>query len=88
MVAPCFVGDRLVGWAATRAHHADVGGSAPGSLPADAVEIFAEGLRIPPVRLTAEVRALILAQSLAAQPASTGPTLPKRCRQNLLGQLS
>ncbi len=63
VVAPCFAGDRLVGWAATRAHHADVGGAAPGSLPADAVEIFAEGLRIPPVRLTAEVRGIILANS-------------------------
>jgi N-methylhydantoinase B/oxoprolinase/acetone carboxylase alpha subunit len=70
VVAPCFVVDapggpepRLVGWAATRAHHADVGGSAPGSLPADATEIHAEGLRIPPLRLTPEVRAMLLANS-------------------------
>jgi N-methylhydantoinase B/oxoprolinase/acetone carboxylase alpha subunit len=63
VVAPCFVGDRLIGWAANRAHHADVGGSAPGSLPADATEIYAEGLRIPPVRLTPEVKAMLLANS-------------------------
>ena len=71
LVAPCFVADpgdvdgepALLGWAATRAHHADVGGSAPGSIPADATEIFAEGLRIPPVKLTPEVRALLLANS-------------------------
>lgn len=43
--------ERLLGFVATRAHHADVGGAAPGSMPADATEIFAEGLRIPPVRL-------------------------------------
>ena len=54
---------RLVGWVANRAHHADVGGAAPGSMPADATEVFAEGLRIPPVRLTDEVRALLLANS-------------------------
>src|SRR5690606_34037664 len=36
LVAPCFVDGRLVGWAANRAHHADVGGAAPGSIPADA----------------------------------------------------
>ena len=30
LVAPCWVEDRLVGWAANRAHHADVGGIAPG----------------------------------------------------------
>jgi N-methylhydantoinase B len=44
-------GGRLLGYAANRAHHSDVGGSAPGSMPAGATEIFAEGLRIPPVRL-------------------------------------
>ncbi|MCU1351591.1 MAG: 5-oxoprolinase [Acidimicrobiales bacterium] len=54
---------RLVGWVANRAHHADLGGAAPGSIPADAVEIQQEGLRIPPVRLTPEVRALLLASS-------------------------
>jgi N-methylhydantoinase B len=42
---------RLLGYAANRAHHSDVGGSAPGSMPAGATEIFAEGLRIPPVKL-------------------------------------
>jgi N-methylhydantoinase B len=42
---------RLLGYAANRAHHSDVGGSAPGSMPASATDIFAEGLRIPPVRL-------------------------------------
>lgn len=35
---------------ATRAHHADVGGMAPGSMPL-AEEIYQEGLRIPPVCL-------------------------------------
>ena len=63
VVAPCFDGDRLIGWVANRAHHADLGGAAPGSLPADATEIHQEGLRIPPMRLTSEVRALLLAAS-------------------------
>jgi N-methylhydantoinase B len=35
---------------ASRAHHADIGGAAAGSMPL-AREIYAEGLRIPPVRL-------------------------------------
>ncbi|MCC5948262.1 MAG: hydantoinase B/oxoprolinase family protein [Nitriliruptoraceae bacterium] len=42
---------QLLGYAANRAHHSDVGGSAPGSMPAGATDIFAEGLRIPPVKL-------------------------------------
>jgi N-methylhydantoinase B/oxoprolinase/acetone carboxylase alpha subunit len=35
---------------ATRAHHSDVGGMAPGSMP-PATEIFQEGIRIPPVKI-------------------------------------
>jgi N-methylhydantoinase B/oxoprolinase/acetone carboxylase alpha subunit len=63
LVAPCVVDGDLVGWAANRAHHADVGGSAPGSIPADATEIHQEGLRIPPTRLDEGVRRLLLANS-------------------------
>lgn len=36
---------------ANRAHHADVGGQVPGSLPGQSTEIYQEGLIIPPVRL-------------------------------------
>ncbi|HWB73254.1 MAG TPA: hydantoinase B/oxoprolinase family protein, partial [Egibacteraceae bacterium] len=45
------VGDddgRLLGYVANRAHHADVGGAAPGSMPAGATDIAMEGLRVPP----------------------------------------
>lgn len=42
--------DRPIGYVANRAHHADVGGIAPGSIP-PAREIFQEGLIVPPVRL-------------------------------------
>ncbi len=61
--------DRLLGYAANRAHHSDVGGAAPGSMPAGATEIFAEGLRIPPVRLAvageeqADIVALLMANT-------------------------
>lgn len=50
LVAPVFY-DTLVGFAACRAHHADVGGKAPGSMPGDSREVFEEGLTIPPVKL-------------------------------------
>jgi N-methylhydantoinase B len=64
LVAPAFthVG-RLVGWVANRAHHADVGGMTPGSMPPDATEIQQEGLRVPPVRLTPEIEAVFVAAS-------------------------
>jgi N-methylhydantoinase B len=41
----------LAGFAAVRAHHADVGGMSPGSMPQGATELVQEGLIIPPVRL-------------------------------------
>ncbi len=63
LVAPCFVDGRLLGWAANRAHHADVGGMAPGSIPAEATEIYQEGLRIPPVLLTAGIEDVLCANS-------------------------
>jgi N-methylhydantoinase B len=40
-----------LGFAATRAHHADVGGTEPGSLPADSATLADEGVVIPPTRL-------------------------------------
>jgi len=45
----------LIGFAANRAHHADIGGLAPGSLPLS-TELFHEGFIIPPVRLVARGR--------------------------------
>ncbi len=63
LVAPCFAGGELVGWAANRAHHADLGGMAPGSMPPEAVDIQQEGLRIPPVLLTRDVAEVVVASS-------------------------
>jgi N-methylhydantoinase B/oxoprolinase/acetone carboxylase alpha subunit len=63
LVAPCFVDGALVGWAANRAHHADLGGMAPGSIPPEAVEVYQEGLRIPPVLLGPAVVAMLSANS-------------------------
>ncbi len=50
MVSPAYSDGELLGYVASRAHHADVGGISPGSMPL-AKEIFQEGLIIPPVKL-------------------------------------
>jgi len=52
VIAPCFLagGDRPAFFLANRAHHADVGGIAPGSLPLS-THIDEEGIRLPPMRL-------------------------------------
>jgi N-methylhydantoinase B len=49
------------GYGVVRAHHSDVGGVQAGSMPAGAREIFAEGVILPPLRFTAEVERLLLA---------------------------
>jgi N-methylhydantoinase B len=45
------IGGRIGGFAAVRAHHADVGGMSPGSMPQGARELVQEGLILPPVHL-------------------------------------
>ena len=51
VVQPVFQGERLCGWAATIAHHVDVGGLVPGSNSLAATEIHQEGLRLPFLKL-------------------------------------
>jgi N-methylhydantoinase B/oxoprolinase/acetone carboxylase alpha subunit len=83
LVAPCFLDGRLIGFAANRAHHADVGGSAPGSIPADATEIYQEGLRIPPTRLDESLRGLLFANSRT--PVERAGDLDAQIGANVLG---
>jgi len=51
VIAPVFIGKRIVAFVANIAHHADVGGMVPGSEAAVCKSIFQEGIRIPPVRI-------------------------------------
>ncbi len=48
---PIFADGRVIAYAATICHHTDVGGRVPGSNASDSTEIYAEGLRIPPLKL-------------------------------------
>ena len=51
VVSPIHVDGELAGYAASRAHHADVGGRIPGSMPADSHTLDEEGVVIEPRRL-------------------------------------
>lgn len=51
VVTPVFVGASLVGFVANRAHHAEIGGSRPGSFPPDARSLAEEGVVISPMLL-------------------------------------
>jgi N-methylhydantoinase B len=73
LVAPVFItgARRPFAFVANRAHHADIGGMAPGSM-ALATEIYQEGFRMPPVKIATEgkpardVMALFLANTRVA----------------------
>lgn len=51
LVKPIFFKKKFVGCVANRAHHADVGGKVPGSMPPECREIYEEGIIIPPTKI-------------------------------------
>ena len=53
LFTPLFVAGQLIGYAASVAHHVDVGGAYPG-LTADATDTFQEGIRLPLARFSVE----------------------------------
>ncbi len=70
VVAPFHVGGRAAFYVANRAHHADVGGGAPGSM-APASEIYQEGLIIPPVHLVRRGRRVREVEKMVAANSRT-----------------
>ncbi len=65
LVSPVFVGDVLAGFVANRAHHADIGASAPGSMPLS-TSLDEEGLLLSPMPLAAAMEKLAV---VLADPA-------------------
>src|SRR5579862_9408968 len=59
-VRPVFAGKSLEYFTASRAHYSDIGGMSPGSMPVS-TDLYQEGIVLPPVLLTPEVRDLLLA---------------------------
>jgi N-methylhydantoinase B len=84
IVSPIFDADRLIGFAANRAHHLDVGGTVPGSFYAHATENYQEGLRITPVKLH---RAGVLDDRLL-ELVLNNCRLPDQMRMDLQSQVS
>jgi N-methylhydantoinase B len=54
LISPVIAGGELLGFAASRAHHADVGGPTPGGMPAFSTSLDEEGVVIPPTIATEE----------------------------------
>jgi len=61
LIAAIDIDARVGGYSVVRAHHSDVGGMTPGSMPASARELYQEGIIIPPTRLTPDVEQFLLA---------------------------
>jgi N-methylhydantoinase B len=78
LISPVFHGGELLAFAANRAHHADVGGRTPGSMPADSRTLDEEGVVIGPARLDAD-----LLEALATRMRS-----PAQRRADLRAQLA
>ncbi len=83
LISPVFVAGELFGFAACRAHHADVGGPTPGGMPARSHTLEEEGVVIPPTpcrrgRAGAAGRADALAASATRRPARPGRRQPDR----------
>ena len=51
IIKPLYADGRRVAFAATVCHHTDVGGRVPGSNASDSTEVYAEGLRIAPMKM-------------------------------------
>lgn len=51
LISPVFAGTTRVGYVANRAHHAEIGGTRPGSMPPDATRLIEEGVVIAPTYL-------------------------------------
>ena len=84
VITPVFVGSRPFGIVASMAHHADVGGFAPGSAALGVSQIHQEGLRVPPARLQ---RAGVLDRDLLRVFAANSRT-PDDLTGDLMAQLS
>jgi 5-oxoprolinase (ATP-hydrolysing) len=54
VITPAFSGDKIIFYVASRAHHADIGGILPGSMPPNSKELFQEGAAIKTEKLVME----------------------------------
>jgi N-methylhydantoinase B len=84
VITPAFAdGGELLGFAANRAHHADVGGRVPGSMPADSTTLADEGVVIPP-RVLDEAAIAELVEQMR-QPAQRRADLRAQLAANATG---
>src|SRR6202020_2009686 len=89
-VRPIFYRGKLAGYAANKAHHADVGGTTPGSMPVEARSLFDEGVVVAPSRLVREDRiqteTVAIFQESSRTPAARGGAPRAQIAGNCIGE--
>ncbi|UCH90248.1 MAG: hydantoinase B/oxoprolinase family protein [Thermoplasmata archaeon] len=89
VVKPVFLRKKLVGFTANRAHHADMGGSVPGSMPGVSSDIFQEGLRLPPCKVLERglenLEILRVLEANTRTPEERLGDLRAQCAANMVG---
>jgi len=88
VVSPIYYDGEIVALAATMAHHVDVGGYAPGSMPFGVTEVYQEGLQIPPVKIMKqgeldEELMSIITQNVRTKAESRGDTMAQVAANNV-----
>jgi N-methylhydantoinase B len=90
VIRPVFVNERMIGYAANKAHHVDVGGSTPASINPLARELSEEGVLIPPMKLMQknelQLETLNRLTSRVRLPETTLGDLRAQIAANLLGE--
>ena len=90
LISPVFSKGRIVAYAANKAHHSDVGGKVPGSIPPDATDLFQEGMIIDPVKLVNRGRingdVLSLLSSNSRDPYQRKGDARAQIAANILGE--
>ncbi len=84
LIKPVFVREQLIGFVANRAHHAEIGGKSPGSMPADATCLEEEGVVISPAYLVRKG----IAQWENIRTILTDAPYPTRCIEENLADLN
>ena len=88
VIRPIFVDGEIFAYACNKAHHADVGGMVPGSMPPNARELFAEGFIMPPMRLMRDDRVVAETVALFRANSRTPQTRSGDLRAQLAGNVT
>lgn len=89
VITPAFSGDEIIFYVASRAHHADIGGILPGSMPPSSKELYQEGAAIKSEKLVSEghFNEKRIIELLSEEPAQYPGCSGTRCLSDNLNDL-